>query len=80
MRYYFNLEDGKTVLDSIGTDFPDLKAAQASATKAATELLHNGSGVNIWDGHTWRLWATTEPDGKGAVLFSLRFSGTVEGG
>jgi hypothetical protein len=40
--YYFNLQDGDTVVDSDGTDLPDVGAARIHATGVARELTANG--------------------------------------
>jgi Domain of unknown function (DUF6894) len=73
-RYYFNLEDGKRLLDDEGLDLPDLDAARKEALRASNELLRAGPKGDFWNGSYWRMWVTDEPNGEGRTIFTLRFS------
>ena len=52
--YYFNLNDDDKVLDTDGTDLPDVGAARIHATGVARELTSNGGGIltQSWSGWT----------------------------
>ena len=51
MRYYLHVHDGRngTALDDVGTEFPDLAAAQKEALASARELLSNA--IRDGNGH-----------------------------
>jgi hypothetical protein len=48
--YYFNLQDDDTVVDTDGTDFPDVGAARIHATGVARELTST-AGELVWLDH-----------------------------
>jgi hypothetical protein len=77
-RYYFNVKDGKTILDDEGTELPSLEAARKAAIEHSGEILKDGAGDSLWTGQPWRLWVTDAPAGGGKTLFTLKFS-AVEG-
>jgi hypothetical protein len=77
-RYYFHLKDGRASLDAEGTELADIAAARNEAVKLSGAILRDGGGKTLWDGETWRLWVTDQPDGKGKTFFTLNFS-AVEG-
>ena len=76
-RFYFHVDDDRTILDQEGTELPDMEAARREAITASGEMLRDGSGAVIWDGKPWRMWVTDEPRGKGKPLGS---EVTPEGG
>ena len=75
-RYFFNIEDGRTTIDNVGSEHPDLQAARGEALVTGTETLCDGGGPYLWSGQPWRLWVTDQPGGAGKTLFTLRFSAT----
>jgi len=73
-RFYFHVDDDRTVLDQEGTDLPDVEAARHEAITTAGEMLQDGSGYVIWSGKPWRMWITDQPSAESKPLFTLRFS------
>jgi hypothetical protein len=73
-RYYFHLEDHRTLIDHIGVELPDLEAARDEAVSAAGEILRNGDTKALWTGKPWRMWVTQSPFANEKPLFVLRFS------
>jgi hypothetical protein len=73
-RYYFHLEDGQRLLDDTGLDLLDIAAAQTEAVRASGDLLKGGPLATLWDGTSWRMWVTDNPNAEGKTLFALRFS------
>jgi hypothetical protein len=73
-RYYFNINDGRMILDEEGTELPSLAAAREEAIRNSGEILRNGAGPALWAGEPWRMWVTDEPAGGGKILFTLKFS------
>ena len=69
-RYFFHVHDGTSTKDAIGTDLPDIFAAQEEAIRTSGELLREMGG-KFWDGAEWSLEVTDE---NGRLLFTLRFS------
>jgi Domain of unknown function (DUF6894) len=69
--YYFNLQDGHTVVDTDGTDLPDVGAARIHATGVVRELTSNGGGILT---QSWSGWTMLVQDEHGTELFSLTMS------
>ena len=69
-RYFFNVYDGYSQLDLVGTKLPDIYTAQATAIRLSGELLRD-MGHRFWNETEWRLEVA---DDQGRVLFILRFS------
>lgn len=69
-RYFFNVHDGRTVRDEIGTELPDHDAARAMAVRASGEAIEE-LGSDFWSGDGWQMDVTDE---EGELLFSLYFS------
>jgi hypothetical protein len=73
--YYFHLKDGATILDSDGSDLPDLAAVRRAAIATTTDVLGGiKAGPAFWSGEPWKLWVTDGPDGTGATLLTLQFA------
>jgi hypothetical protein len=70
-RYYFNLQDGDTVMDTDGTDLPDVGAARIHATGVVRELTSNGGDILT---QSWSGWTMSVQDERGTELFSLIMS------
>ena len=75
-QYYYNIRDGRTILDNEGVELPDLAAAREMAILNSGEILKNGAGPAMWAGEPWRMWVTDAPNGGGKTLFTLTFSAT----
>lgn len=75
-RYYFNLRDGRTVLDNEGVEFPSVAEAKRAAVVNSGEVLLDGASDGLWSGEPWTMWVTDAPNGRGKTLFTLRFSGS----
>jgi hypothetical protein len=73
-RYYFHLKDGRTSLDSEGTELPDVVAARHAALRLSGEILREGADELLWGGTPWRLWVSDESDGAGETFFTLQFT------
>jgi hypothetical protein len=73
-RFYFHVEDDRTMLDQEGTELPDIERARQEAICVAGEMLRDGIGKVIWDEKPWRMWVTDQPGGGSKPLFTLRFS------
>jgi hypothetical protein len=43
-RYFFNVEDDRTIIDQEGTDLPNLRAAREEAVSTSAELLRERAG------------------------------------
>ena len=69
-RYFFNIQDGRNIVDHTGTELPDIYAAQNEAIRYSGELLQE-MGAKFWNETEWILRVSDE---NGRVLFVLRFS------
>lgn len=69
-RYFFHIIDGTTDSDHIGTDFPDLYAAQDQAVRAAGEAIRDLGG-QLFDHESWKMQVD---DDAGKMLFTLTVS------
>jgi hypothetical protein len=57
-RYFFNVEDDRTIIDQEGTDLPNLRAAREAAVNTSAELLRERAESTHWNGKPWRMWVT----------------------
>ena len=70
-RYFFNVEDGASIPDKIGTELPNLRSARMEAVRLSGKLLHEEPDL-FWDsGDDWKMIVT---DDAGLILFSLHFA------
>lgn len=74
--FYFNVRDGRTMLDDVGTELPNLAAAREQAIRTSGEILRDGASPAMWAGQPWSMWVTDAPTGGGNTLFTLNFSAT----
>ena len=74
--YYFNLIDDDTVVDTDGTELPDVGAARTHATGVARELTAHGGGI-LQQG--WSGWTMSVHDERGTELFSFTMSDFGDG-
>jgi hypothetical protein len=70
-KYYFDLRDGDTVVDSDGTELPNVGAARAHANNVARELMFRSKGLL---NDRWSNWSMAVHDAEGEELFSFRFT------
>ena len=71
-RYFFNVVDGKFLVDSQGTVLEGMPEAREMAITTAGEILRD-HGVGGWNGGDWQMHVTNEA--KETVL-KLSFSAT----
>ena len=70
-RYFFNVEDGASIPDKIGTELPNLRSARMEAVRLSGKLLQEEPDL-FWDsGDDWKMIVT---DDAGLILFSLHFA------
>ena len=73
-KFFFNIEDGSSSLrDDVGTEYPNVAAAQCDAVKYAGAMLCDHS-TKFWKSGDWSMTVSNE---AGLPLFSLQFVGTV---
>jgi hypothetical protein len=70
-RYFFNIHDGKDVVDREGTVLKDEAQARADAVGLAGNVIAEMGG-KFWDEE--REWLMEVSDDTGAVLFALSFA------
>jgi hypothetical protein len=70
--YFFNLLDNEEVVDSDGTELPDLAAARQHARQVVRELTFKRDGMLQ---RSWSQWTMSVRDPDGQVLFSFPLSG-----
>jgi len=74
-RYFFHVHDGYAAPDLVGTELPDICAAQAEAIRASGGMLRD-MGRRFWDGTEWSMEVKDE---AGRSLFTLRSSAEEHG-
>ncbi|MBB5709455.1 DUF6894 family protein [Sphingomonas xinjiangensis] len=67
MRYFFNFSDGTSVRDQVGQELPDHRAARASATEYAAQLMRDHPTM-IWEGSNFRVEVS---DRAGLILLTI---------
>jgi hypothetical protein len=58
-RYYFQVTDGRFIVDKDGTQLADLHAARVMAIQTAGEMIQD-AGREFWDGDEWQMHVTDE--------------------
>ena len=76
-HYYFNIKDGKTLLDATGLEFADMEAVKDEAVKCSTDMLKGVHSDALWSGEPWVLWVSDQPNGGGKTVLTLTFSGSL---
>lgn len=71
-KFFFNIEDGTSIRDDDGADYPSIAAAQCAAVEYAGALISDQSG-EFWNSGEWSMTVSSE---TGLSLFSLQFIGT----
>jgi hypothetical protein len=74
MRYFFNLHDGISRPDTVGSDHPDLQSARNEAVETIGERL-KGSLLKNADVSSWLMNVTDE---QGFTVMVLSFSAAVQ--
>ena len=67
-RYFFNILDRQMSPDDIGTEVPDVDAAQAEAVRATGQMLQEAA-ERVRQGRDWVMEVT---DDRGIALFVVR--------
>ena len=68
-RYHYNIYDGRSTLDAVGTELPDLTAARREAIRTAGRILDDEAQREAL-GADWCMEVT---DAQGLLLFRLDF-------
>lgn len=68
-RYFFNIHDGKDILDDLGYELLDLDAAKKLSVTLSGDCLRDHA-LEFWTGEEWTMEVTDE---HGLTLFSLLF-------
>jgi Domain of unknown function (DUF6894) len=66
-RYYFNVDDGSNIRDTLGMDLPALAAAKCEAVRYASRLICDDA-EHFWDAGVFQM---TVSDEKGLTIFAL---------
>ena len=74
-RYFFHVTDGAYEPDEVGTELPDIYAAQAEAVRASAGMLRD-VGSRFWNVAEWTMVVS---DDAQRPLFTLRVSGEEHG-
>jgi hypothetical protein len=74
-RYFFQVIDGREIIDKVGTMLPGLSEARAQAIRTAGAILRD-EGDEFWNGTEWQMNVT---DARGQPVLKLRFSADAEG-
>lgn len=68
-RYYFNIMDGRPVVDREGIDLPDAAAARTEATRYAIDLVRRQSELRGWN----EVENVVVTDERGAEVLTVTF-------
>jgi hypothetical protein len=74
MRYFFNVLDGTTKPDSVGSVHPDIESAGNEAVEAIAELL---KGLMLQDADV-SAWLMNVTDENGFTVIVLSFTAAVQ--
>lgn len=70
-RFYFNVEDGTSLTDDVGSELDNIDAAKTLAMQYAGQLIGDG-GAALYDRGDWEMRVA---DDGGRTLFTLIFAG-----
>ena len=73
-RYFFNLHDGASLADTVGSDHPDLESARNEAVEAMGERM-KGSLLRNADISAWLMNVTDE---HGVTVIIVSFTAAVQ--
>ena len=68
-RYFFNVIHDSAQPDTVGTEFPDIYAAQSAAVRLCGDIITEMDG-KFWELPIWRLQVTS---GDRRLLFTFTF-------
>lgn len=74
-RYFFNVIDGRDIIDNTGTVLPSLREARAEAIRTAGAILRDEVD-RLWNDTEWQMNVT---DASGQSVLTLRFSADYQG-
>lgn len=74
-RYFFNAIDGRSIIDSEGSELANLKEARVEAIQLAGAILRD-EGDKFWNGQEWHMDVT---DASGQSVLKLRCSADDQG-
>jgi hypothetical protein len=74
-RYFFNVIDGRSIIDNQGSELAGLKEARVEAIQLAGAILRD-EGDTFWNGEQWHMNVT---DASGQSVLKLRFSAEDQG-
>jgi hypothetical protein len=74
-RYFFNVIDGRSIIDNQGSELAGLKEARVEAIQLAGAILRD-EGDKFWKGEEWHMDVT---DASGLSVLKLRFSAEDQG-
>lgn len=72
--YFFHVSHQSSEPDTVGTEFPNIPAAQAAAVRLCGEVIQEIAG-KFWDAPRWQLKVT---DHAQRVLFTLTFAAELQ--
>ena len=75
-RYFFNVHDGRDIVDDEGSELASLAEVREEALRATVDLLRDVVTDNLWSGHEWRMVVV---DSAGLEVLTLRFSASQPG-
>jgi hypothetical protein len=74
-RYFFNVIDGRSIIDNQGSELAGLKEARVEAIQLAGAILRD-EGDTFWNGEEWHMNVT---DASGQSVLKLHFSADDQG-
>jgi hypothetical protein len=74
-RYFFHVIDGRSIIDTDGTELSGVTEARAEAIYTAGAILRD-EGNRFWNGTEWQMNVT---DASGQSVLKLRFSADDQG-
>lgn len=72
-RFFFHTKDGRLIQDEVGTELPDVKAAQREAIKILCQLLPTLDDAALFEGG----YNVTVTSQAGLTLFSFDVTGVL---
>jgi hypothetical protein len=74
-RYFFNVIDGRSIIDNQGSELAGLKEARVEAIQLAGAILRD-EGDTFWNGEEWHMNVT---DASGQSVLKLHFVAQDQG-
>lgn len=69
-RFFFNVHDGREIIDEVGLLLRNLSEARHEAILAVADMLRD-YGMEFWTGSHWQMYVTDE---AGKTVIRLNFS------